>query len=441
MLDAARRRLDPGAPEPRRFDLAAALPSGHDAERRVRGQDHVDAPARPRRAARRAPGGRRAARGASSPPLRYVQVTRRDKVAQAVSLWRAVQTRAWRAGDVTEDGEPVYHARRDRHLVGQLADARRRLARVVRRHGIEPLTSSTRSSPPTRAGVTVRRCSTTSASAPAEIPEPPLRRQGDDRSARWVARFTRRPHERLRARRALEAEAVYVMREVAAEFERPVLLFSGGKDSIVLLRLAEKAFRPGALPVPGPARRHGHNFPEVLEFRDRRVEELGEQLIVASVQESIDAGARARRTGAVAQPAADRRRCSTRSRTHGFDAAFGGARRDEERARAKERVFSFRDELGQWDPRAQRPGGLEPLQRPRPPRRERARVPALELDRARRLALHRARGARGAVDLLRPRARGVRARRDAARRVRVLEPARRRGGLRDDACATARSAT
>jgi sulfate adenylyltransferase subunit 2 len=155
---------------------------------------------------------------------------------------------------------------------------------------------------------------------------------------------------------ALEAEAIHVMREVAAELERPVLLFSGGKDSIVLLRLAEKAFRPARFPFPLMHVDTGHNFPEVIEFRDRRVAELGERLIVASVQESIDAGRVVEETG----PRASRNRLQTTTlldaiAEHGFDAAFGGARRDEERARAKERIFSFRDDFGQWDPRAQRP--------------------------------------------------------------------------------------
>jgi sulfate adenylyltransferase subunit 2 len=155
---------------------------------------------------------------------------------------------------------------------------------------------------------------------------------------------------------ALEAEAIHVMREVAAELERPVLLFSGGKDSIVLLRLAEKAFRPARFPFPLMHVDTGHNFPEVIEFRDRRVAELGERLIVASVQESIDAGRVVEETG----PRASRNRLQTTTlldaiAEHGFDAAFGGARRDEERARAKERVFSFRDDFGQWDPRKQRP--------------------------------------------------------------------------------------
>jgi sulfate adenylyltransferase subunit 2 len=154
----------------------------------------------------------------------------------------------------------------------------------------------------------------------------------------------------------LESEAIHIMREVAAERERPVLLFSGGKDSIVLLRLAEKAFRPGRFPFPVMHIDTGHNFPEVIEFRDRRVAELGERLIVASVQESIDRGRVVEQTG----PRASRNQLQTTTLLdaiveHGFDAAMGGARRDEERARAKERIFSFRDSFGQWNPRAQRP--------------------------------------------------------------------------------------
>jgi len=155
---------------------------------------------------------------------------------------------------------------------------------------------------------------------------------------------------------ALEAEAIHIMREVAAELERPVLLFSGGKDSIVLLRLAEKAFRPARFPFPVMHVDTGHNFPEVIEFRDRLIAEIGERLIVASVQESIDKGRVVEERG----PRASRNRLQTVTlldaiEQHGFDAAFGGARRDEERARAKERIFSFRDDFGQWDPKAQRP--------------------------------------------------------------------------------------
>jgi sulfate adenylyltransferase subunit 2 len=150
----------------------------------------------------------------------------------------------------------------------------------------------------------------------------------------------------------LEAEAIHVIREVAGELERPVLLFSGGKDSLVLLELAERAFRPGPLPFPVMHVDTGHNFPEVIEFRDRRVPDV----IVASVQETIDNGRVVEETG----PWASRNRLQTTTlldalEAHGFDAAFGGARRDEERSRAKERVFSFRDDFGQWDPRRQRP--------------------------------------------------------------------------------------
>jgi sulfate adenylyltransferase subunit 2 len=163
------------------------------------------------------------------------------------------------------------------------------------------------------------------------------------------------PHE-LSHLRALESEAIHIMREVAAQLERPVLLFSGGKDSIVLLRLAEKAFRPAAFPFPLMHVDTGHNFPEAIEFRDRRVAELGERLIVASVQDSIDSGRAVEETG----PRASRNRLQTVTlldaiEENGFDAAIGGARRDEERARAKERVFSFRDDFGGWDPKAQRP--------------------------------------------------------------------------------------
>jgi sulfate adenylyltransferase subunit 2 len=154
----------------------------------------------------------------------------------------------------------------------------------------------------------------------------------------------------------LEAESIHVMREVAAEFERPVLLFSGGKDSIVMLALAERAFAPARIPFPVMHVDTGHNFPEVLEFRDRRVAEADARLVVASVQESIDAGRVSEETGRWAS----RNRLQTTTlldaiTEHQFDAVFGGARRDEEKARAKERVFSFRDEFGQWDPKNQRP--------------------------------------------------------------------------------------
>ena len=158
----------------------------------------------------------------------------------------------------------------------------------------------------------------------------------------------------LRHVQALEDEAVAIMREVAAQFDRPVLLFSGGKDSVVLLRLAEKAFRPAPLPFPIMHVDTGHNFPEVLEFRDRRLAELGEELIVASVPEAIAAGR------LEDDPNGSRNRLQSpvlldAIRAHGFDAAFGGGRRDEERARAKERVLSVRERDGGWKPEEQRP--------------------------------------------------------------------------------------
>ena len=153
----------------------------------------------------------------------------------------------------------------------------------------------------------------------------------------------------------LESEAIHILREVAAECRNPALLFSGGKDSIVMLRLAEKAFRPGRFPFPLLHIDTGHNFPEVMAFRDARAAELGERLIVGSVEESI-------RTGRVRLRSPDESRNVHQSVTlldtiaeHKFDACIGGARRDEEKARAKERIFSFRDEFGQWDPKNQRP--------------------------------------------------------------------------------------
>ena len=231
--------------------------------------------------------------------------------------------------------------------------------------------------------------------------------------------------------RVLESEAVHVIREVAAELERGVLLFSGGKDSAVLLHLARKAFRPAALPFPVMHVDTGHNFPEVIEYRDRMVEELGAQLIVASVQESIDNGRVVEEKG----PRASRNRLQSVTlldaiEKHGFKAAFGGARRDEERARAKERILSFRDDFGQWDPKAQRPelwnlynGHVKPG--------EHVRVFPLsnwtELDvwQYIREEQHRA-----ALDLLRPQARGVQARRHAVRDLRLRRAAARRGAVR-----------
>lgn len=156
--------------------------------------------------------------------------------------------------------------------------------------------------------------------------------------------------------RALEHEAIHILREMAAERERPCLLFSGGKDSIVLLHLAMKAFRPAKFPFPVMHVDTGHNFPEVTEYRDRKIAELGERLIIASVEESIRTGRSVEEKG----PRASRNRLQTATlldaiEAHQFDACIGGARRDEERARAKERIFSHRDEFGQWDPKHQRP--------------------------------------------------------------------------------------
>ncbi|MEA2332699.1 MAG: sulfate adenylyltransferase subunit 2 [Thermoleophilaceae bacterium] len=156
--------------------------------------------------------------------------------------------------------------------------------------------------------------------------------------------------------RALESEAIHVIREVAAELQSCVLLFSGGKDSAVLLHLARKAFSPAGLPFPVMHVDTGHNFPEVIEYRDQILAEVGAELIVAHVQDSIDKGRVVEETG----PRASRNRLQSVTlldaiEEHGFKAAFGGARRDEERARAKERILSFRDDFGQWDPKAQRP--------------------------------------------------------------------------------------
>jgi sulfate adenylyltransferase subunit 2 len=161
---------------------------------------------------------------------------------------------------------------------------------------------------------------------------------------------------RLTHLRALEAQSIHIFREVAAEFERPVLLFSGGKDSIVMLHLARKAFWPAPIPFPVLHVDTGRNFTEVLEFRDRYADALGVKVLVAYVQDDIDSG----RTVEDTSPRATRNRLQTPTllraiREGKHDAVFGGARRDEEKARAKERIFSFRDEYGQWDPKNQRP--------------------------------------------------------------------------------------
>src|ERR671918_1320539 len=162
------------------------------------------------------------------------------------------------------------------------------------------------------------------------------------------------PDYRLSHLEMLEAESVHIFREVAAELERPALMFSGGKDSIVMLRIAEKAFWPARIPFPVLHVDTGLNFPEVIEFRDRRVAQLKVDLVVASVQDAIDRGL------VQPEPNGSRNRIQTpvlleAIEKHKFSALFGGARRDEEKARAKERIFSFRDEFGQWDPKNQRP--------------------------------------------------------------------------------------
>jgi sulfate adenylyltransferase subunit 2 len=166
--------------------------------------------------------------------------------------------------------------------------------------------------------------------------------------------MTGSPDYRLTHLQALEAEAIHIFREVAAELERPALMFSGGKDSIVMLRVAEKAFWPARIPFPVLHVDTGLNFPEVIAFRDRRVAQLKVELVVASVPDAIDRGM------VQPEPNGSRNRIQTpvlleTARAQRFTALFGGARRDEEKARAKERIFSFRDEFGQWDPKNQRP--------------------------------------------------------------------------------------
>ena len=153
----------------------------------------------------------------------------------------------------------------------------------------------------------------------------------------------------------LETESIHIMREVAAEFERPVLLFSGGKDSICMLRLAEKAFRPSKFPFPLLHIDTGHNFPELIEFRDRRAAELGAKLIVRTVHEALESGIAVQTPGENSRNLLQIPVLLAALEEFKFDCAFGGARRDEEKARAKERILSFRDAFGQWDPKNQRP--------------------------------------------------------------------------------------
>ena len=222
----------------------------------------------------------------------------------------------------------------------------------------------------------------------------------------------------------LEAESIHIMREVAAEFERPVLLFSGGKDSIVMLRPGRAGVLAGPDPVPGHARRHRAQLPRGASTSGTAGwPRLGVQLVVASVQDSIDAGRVAEETGR----RASRNRLQTTTlldaiEENRFDAVFGGARRDEEKARAKERVFSFRDEFGQWDPKNQRPELWSIYNTRIRMRRAHPGVPAVQLDRAGRLAVHRPGEAGDPVHLLRAPAPGLRAGRHPARRQRVHHP-------------------
>jgi sulfate adenylyltransferase subunit 2 len=194
----------------------------------------------------------------------------------------------------------------------------------------------------------------------AESVEAGLLVQGEPESELWSQPATRtqesvKPARRLTHLEVLESEAIHILREVAGECRSPALLFSGGKDSIVLLRLAEKAFRPGRFPFPLLHIDTGHNFPEVIAFRDSRVRELSEQLIVCSVEETIRQGKVVAKNAAQSRNAFQSVTLLDAIEQFGFDALIGGARRDEEKARAKERIFSFRDEFGQWDPRNQRP--------------------------------------------------------------------------------------
>ena len=240
----------------------------------------------------------------------------------------------------------------------------------------------------------------------------------------------------------LEAESVHIFREVAATIEQPALLFSGGKDSVVMLHLAVKAFWPAPIPFPVMHVDTGENFDEVLEFRDRTVEKYGLRLIVASVQDDIDAGRSVEDSG----PRATRNRLQTVTLLRGinenrFGAVFGGARRDEEKARAKERVFSFRDEFGQWDPRNQRPE-LWNLYNGRHRKGENIRVFPLsnwtELDIWSYIEAEQHRAARA---LLRAPARGRRARRHAAGRQPLHRPRAGRDARSRPPCASAPSAT
>ena len=235
-----------------------------------------------------------------------------------------------------------------------------------------------------------------------------------------------RPSARLQVShlQELEAESIFVIREVAAQFERPVLLFSGGKDSIILSHLARKAFWPARIPFPLLHIDTGHNFPETLTYRDEWMETIGAKLIVRSVQDSIDQGRAVEEKGY----SASRNMLQTVTLLDAIeelkvDAALGGARRDEEKARAKERFFSHRDEFGQWDPKNQRPGAVEPFQRSQASRRAFPGLPDLQLDRDGRLAVYPAGADCPAQPVLHPSARSDRPRRQPARRLRLFKQA------------------
>ena len=240
----------------------------------------------------------------------------------------------------------------------------------------------------------------------------------------------------------LEAEAIYVIRETAAQFERPVLLFSGGKDSIVMAHLAQRAFWPGKIPFPLLHIDTGHNFPETLAFRDWLVERLGVELVVAYVQDAIDRGR------VQEEPGHNPSRNKLQSVTlldalaeHRFEAALGGGRRDEEKARAKERFFSHRDRYGQWDPKNQRPELWMLYNGRKHPGEGFPRLPAEQLDRDGRLAVHPPEGHPGPVPLLRPPPRCAAPRRHVAGRVARDHAAAARTGGEQDWSASAPSAT
>ena len=299
-----------------------------------------------------------------------VHVYRPDVVSQAVSFWRAVQTRVWRGRpDPVRDSRASITQQRsrmssrccvNRRRAGAPGSTRKGSSRSISRTPFSGATSPRSSAPSSRSSDRIRGSHRRLCwnARPINAPTNGWTATGPTRKGRGSRHDdsdTSFDTVHVDELRLLEAEAVHIIREVVAELERPVLLFSAGKDSIVLLRLAEKAFRPSPLPFPVMHVDTGHNFPEVIEFRDRRVTGHGHKLIVASVQESID-------SGRVPDPGHGESRNRQQTRTlldaleaGGFDAAFGGARRDEERARAKERILSFRDEFGQWDPRAQRP--------------------------------------------------------------------------------------